>query len=410
MLLFPFRLRDITSVSGRRKTPRSMAGGTYATNISGSGLDAGYSMVTDMVNTSAHSNDTPSDDYACQHININVYVATSHRVYVFASITFVIVGLVGNTLSVMVFSSKEMRTVSSNFYLLTLAVSDSLYLISVLMTKTLTTLRCMYFHDFAVDIFNHSSVMCKLLQYFLDMFSDYSTCLILAFTVERYIAVYLPLKFKELCTVRRARITCSLIFLLVAIAIAPYHFMFIGRPQNYNVCAVLPLKEEEFAIAYILEVGILRVVPVFIIAVLNVFIIVRVTKLTHERRRMKAQGKNQTTMSATKKRARKEDKSMQLTIMLILVSTSYILVYLPVLCNFLIWKLQRSGVINVSGQTITIAQMYTSALYISGFAINFFLYTMSGRVFREQLELILCEAQKREHKNGVISQEMTTLV
>lgn len=350
-------------------------------------------------------------DYACHHIagSGNETIVMSYTIYIYAAAFFVIIGLVGNALSVMVFSSKEMRTVSSNFYLLTLAISDSLYLVSIFMTKILTNLRCLYFPESVMDIFNRSDFLCKLLQYFLDLFSDYSTCLILAFTVERYIAVYMPLKFKELCTVKRARIACSLIFIVTAVLIAPYHFLFIDRVYGLDVCAVTPEDEAMFTILYVVEILFFRIGPVFLIAGLNVFIIVRVSKLTRERKRMKEQGKSSQTAAVSalnKKRARKEDKSMQLTIMLILVSTSYILVYLPVLCHYVIWRLARS-LITVPHDALQIAQVYTSILYIFGFSINFFLYTMSGRVFREQLDFILCD--RRYHGNST-TQEMTTLV
>ena len=65
----------------------------------------------------------------------NQSVVTSLSVYVIASLTFTLIGLVGNALSVLVFSSREMLPFSSNVYLLTLAVSDSLYLLSVLLSK-----------------------------------------------------------------------------------------------------------------------------------------------------------------------------------------------------------------------------------------------------------------------------------
>ena len=108
-------------------------------------------------------------------------------------------GLVGNTLSMRVFSSRSMRPVSSITYLLMLAVSDSLYLVSVFLSKLVTALCCLYFPSSLgqLDLVNRSAFMCKLLQYLADLFSDYSTCLIFAFTVERCIAVYCPLRFKE---------------------------------------------------------------------------------------------------------------------------------------------------------------------------------------------------------------------
>jgi hypothetical protein len=47
-----------------------------------------------------------------------------------------------------------------------------------------------------------------------------------------------------------------------------------------------------------------------------------------------------------------------------------------------------------------IAGNYTRALYVLGFAINFFLYTISGRVFREQLQFIIqCNHRQEDWLN-----------
>ena len=58
-------------------------------------------------------------------------------------------------------------------------------------------MRCLHFPESRFDIVNRSSFWCKLLQYVTDLFSDFSGCLILAFTVERCIAAYMPTQFKR---------------------------------------------------------------------------------------------------------------------------------------------------------------------------------------------------------------------
>jgi len=171
-------------------------------------------------------------------------VMTSIRVFVGASLTFVASGLVGNTLSVLVFSSPEMRQMSSNVYLLALAVSDSLYLVSVLLGRLLTAARCWYFSYAPLDLVNHSQFFCIFQQYISDLFADYSTCLILAFTVERGYAVFYPIEFKQRCTVTRARVVCAAMFAIIATCIAPYHAIMIGLYTDYNVCAIVKRHEE----------------------------------------------------------------------------------------------------------------------------------------------------------------------
>lgn len=202
--------------------------------------------------------------------------------------------------------------------------------------------------------------------------------------------------------------------------------MYMGRYKNYDVCTILPAFNQIFSIFYILEVVIFRIVPVVTISTLNVFIIVRVTEMANKSRERKAttmkvlsknvneernqllENKNGAPLTGTsdnscnkgsskhsKKEKRELDKSMQLTIMLILVSSCYIVCYLPVLVHFILWTLFRNKQIDLSEVAMQIGENYTRTLYIFGFAINFFLYTMSGKSFRDQLRaMIPCRLDK----------------
>jgi len=96
---------------------------------------------------------------------------------------------------------------------------------------------------------------------------------------------------------------------------------------------------------------------------------------------------------------KREERSLQTTIMLITVSTSYVLAYLPVLFHFIVYfiKLKLDRSLNVDDRsTMLIAGNYTKLLYVGGVAVNFFLYTVSGRVFRKQLlEMLACRRDGR---------------
>lgn len=339
-------------------------------------------------------------------------VILSEKICVFVSLTLVIIGLVGNFCSFLVFSSKEMRVISSNVYLLVLACSDSFYLISVLSAKILSTLRCLYFTASAIDFYNRSMAWCKIFQYILDLCSNYSTCLIMAFTIERFIAVYLPIRFKEICTVQRARIICAVTLITTAVLISPHHFMYISLLPQKNVCLINPHYEQQFWRIYIAEMSFFRIIPVFIIAVLNITIIMRLSMVNREKRRLKNSRTPLNSNNRKKqkgKKKQKDDKNLQITVMLIMVSTSYIIVFLPVLIHFIMWALQREKFIELDSEAMVLAQRYTGTLYISGFAINFFLYTISGKVFREQMLRILCERDIRIHQQKITNNGQTSI-
>ena len=56
-----------------------------------------------------------------------------------------------------------MRGNSSNVYLLVLAVSDSMYLVAVFLTKVMPILRCVHFSDSTeADVYNNIDLMCKV--------------------------------------------------------------------------------------------------------------------------------------------------------------------------------------------------------------------------------------------------------
>ena len=109
----------------------------------------------------------------------------------------------------------------------------------------------------------------------------------------------------QLCTVRRARMTCTCLFAIISVSIAPYHVLWIDHyPAPFEVCAVLRDHEDAFTAFYLTESFLYRIVPVFAISTLNVFIIVRLWRITRDRKRLLAASGRSTALltptSATK--------------------------------------------------------------------------------------------------------------
>lgn len=211
----------------------------------------------------------------------------SHRIFCGTSLSVFVVGLVGNAFSFIVFSSKELRCSSSNVYLLLLSISDSLYLLAVFFSKLLTPLRCWYYADgggggggIALDVASRHQIPCKLFQYLSDLFADFSTCLILAFTVERCIAVFLPIVYRKFCSPKRALTVSTITLGVQAVAIAPYHLLYVDVYNDYKTCGVRSEDDFIFTYFYIAECLLFRVTPVLAITILNIFIGSRVVKVS----------------------------------------------------------------------------------------------------------------------------------
>ena len=325
-------------------------------------------------------------EYACfemLHQDDDV-ILTTYIIFVYTSTCLVFLGLAGNTLSFIVFSSGELKELPTTVHMLMLSLSDSAYLLCVFFTKILTTLRCLHLPESYIDFFNRDAVSCKTLQLLLDVFNDLSSCLILIFTVERFISIRFPVLYRESFTIKRARIAGVVCLVFITLCIAPYHMMFIGRPYGYDVCSVLPYRAQLFTVLYMTEATVFRIVPVFVIAVLNVGIATNVKRFTtrHLRRQMSVRTRH------------RETKNNQLNVLLLLVSTSYIVMYLPELVHFVLWRLDIDGIISVAERPMSMLHSFSRILYISGFAINFVLYTIGCKVFREQLKSIICSRWK----------------
>ena len=316
-------------------------------------------------------------DYACFSFHADVLLAAV--MYLYISLILVVLGLAGNFINILV-TVNYLSTCVSSIYIFLLALSDSAYLTSVFLAKLLVGLRCLYFKDSTIDFVNQSDICCKLLHYIIDLFSNYSTMLILCFTVERFIAVYHPMRVKQICTLKRTKLFCLALFITLSVVVAPHHFLMIGLHHQFPVCIILVEWEREYSIVYILELVLLRVAPVFAISVLNIAIICKVL------------GNKKVGESHNRK-----DHNTQMTIILILISTSYILLYLPVIIHFVLWWLLRKDILSLSERGMEIGQKCTNTLYICGFAINFYLYTIGSKLFRNRLRKLLCFVNGATH-------------
>ena len=108
-----------------------------------------------------------------------------------------------------------MRRVSTYAYFTVLSVADTFVLLVGLLRIWLDQLT-------GSDIFDHSSWTCKFKHVIGYTASDYSVWLIIAVTVERYIAVCRPLHAPSICNRRRA--FTAILLLLSFLVLLNCHF------------------------------------------------------------------------------------------------------------------------------------------------------------------------------------------
>nr|KAG5691433.1 hypothetical protein BaRGS_016349 [Batillaria attramentaria] len=131
-----------------------------------------------------------------------------------------IIGIVGNSLSISVLSHVDMRSSPTSTYLLVLAVYDNLFLVARLLAVSgewlvygITRSRV-----FQLKYTTPAAAVLEPIAFVLGTGSIFTT---VGLTIDRCIAVMLPLKASVICTKRRVRIVQSVVFLLSVLTNVP---------------------------------------------------------------------------------------------------------------------------------------------------------------------------------------------
>lgn len=146
----------------------------------------------------------------------------------------VLVGSIGNILSVIVFFRTKLRKLSSSYYLAALAISDTCFL-------CVTFVSWLNYID--IDIYSRN-YYCQFFTYVCSLCSFLSVWFVVAFTVERFIAVLYPLKRQTMCTVKRACIVLIGLFLLGSVISVPYFVYAAPKYSDYIKGYVCDVREE----------------------------------------------------------------------------------------------------------------------------------------------------------------------
>lgn len=304
-------------------------------------------------------------------------------------------GTIGNLLAFIVLV-KNAKKVSTYHYLYVLAIMDIILLMTNLLQLWIRQLTGIFIQD-------EADWLCKLFIFLGFFSSDASVWLIIAVTIERWIAVQMPLKTSIICTPRRTKL--SIICLLFSIASINCHFLWsmeLQEVKNNNTKHIYECKAspDYHVLTYNVwpwvDAIIYSFLPFVIISVVNIMIIKTVCT---------ARRKRETLLITTKQNMMEIRRTnSKLTVMLLSLSFSFLFLTLPmnimmiavVFWNKNIHSEQENASFNLM-RTITELLMYTNH------TINFMLYFLTGQRFRQQFAKIFLPCRpawsyKREYE------------
>ena len=254
-------------------------------------------------NTSAAANGTRTheDEY---------FIATRYN-HIVEFITFPFIFAIGTVCNILIFlvmRRKKMRHQSTYFYMAVLAIADEMVLIN----------GCLNFWIFlytgqAITIM--SNVTCKLACIAFYASLHFSVWMVVIMTIERFIAVALPLQASRLCTVNKAKAaTMSLAVVVLAIN---SHFVFthslIARVDINDTIAGCQSSSDayDFFMEQIwpwIDASIYSFVPLSLLIIFNILIVHNLLKAS---KNMEKLNNKKASIHLLKKQQQKEQQQQQ---------------------------------------------------------------------------------------------------
>ena len=275
-----------------------------------------------------------------------------------------VTGTIANTLIIIVILSSHLRKSVFMNILAFLAIADNIRLWSVLSIRE---------GIFGLLGFGESLTLCRICIFTLYTSGTISSWLVVLISLERLIAVYYPLKVRIYCTLKRINLG---ILVIIILSCVPSIFYFqgcsvIAKHYGKPYCASAGSDTNMNIIRSLVSFSLYIATPFFVIAILNILIVVKLKKQMAFRAKSvgKANSKTGTSMIA-----------MMAATCIIFAVTSFPKMILIIGSN---------GCRLFGGENcLSVSSTFGNLAYLLGdlnHSTNFFIYCLSGSVFRNAL-------------------------
>ena len=279
-------------------------------------------------------------------------------------------GLLGNTLSFLVMIRPNNRKLSTCIYMAAISLSDNF-------------MMCLAIHDYCIRVIGtHEWYQ---VEYYFNLFTlQCVTYLTLAMTADKYIAIRWPHKAATYSNPKRTKAIIVTILIVVSIYNLPHLFttgVVEGNCCGYSIESVLT-KVYSWS-TFVLN----GVIPFTLLIHMNYVIVKTVRNSKHM-----FKGTDQITRMEKREKTMKSAEN-QLTSMLLAITTLFLILLFPTNVRFIYVAFVNSDTPSKYALYIFISEI-SYRLFITNSGINFFLYCISGKKFRNDLKEIVCYTRR----------------
>lgn len=229
----------------------------------------------------------------------------SRKIYLLITLMLIVLGLIGHTITIFVFSQKRFRNNSSNVYLLCLAINDGIYLISHMFEDTVRTYIYLNQQNkmseiiLSLNIIDKYNLACLLINYLRYVLRFISAYIIVAFTIQRVFLVYTP--FSTTFKSTKSGWKTVLLITIVSFVLNIWILFILEIKNDDNKVIYCDVKEnwsKEYFHVTLIYICVIMLLPILVIFICNSIIITKIIKkVSHEKKRKRSFISSSTTSS-----------------------------------------------------------------------------------------------------------------
>ena len=246
------------------------------------------------MNSGKYYVDNSTADWRTHLDRSETFLVVSRKANICATLSFILFGLIGNILLISVFLNRKFRINSSNVYLLSLAVNNTLFLV-IHLEETFKSfvdvfgdfgqddVTTRYYYDYfyklalKLNLTDNFSVACRSFNFLRYVLRFNSSYIILAFTFQRLSLLIFPSTEKKLNSKIIAWKTVITIAIVSLLFNSWVLILFKTQTQNdVKHCDVDMTWKDEYYILTLVYTLLIIVAPIFAITISLLFICVKI--------------------------------------------------------------------------------------------------------------------------------------
>lgn len=304
------------------------------------------------------------DDSDWRHIQDGFYVAG----YIITP-TILIIGVFGNTMTLLTVTSKSFANLTSRYILVALALSDTMLIV-------LQPLNKLFVRDLiGFDIRAYSDNGCKLFFWLFRTSKMTSSWLIVIMCFERFVAVVFPLQTKKIINKKIILLLILSDYLVIGTYNALWSFSSLIEDGICKPDVVFPDTKIKYRDFLVTGISLFTFIPMTFMGFFTPVIIWKLIKKRQKRR---------TTQRMGGKVSSKDSKEIKASVVLVAVVAAFTFLVLPIAVMFYIAFWRSFSAFEVNDLPFFICREVAQILEQVNYSINFFLYILCSEMFRKK--------------------------